>query len=75
MRQPLQVRHAGRLFLDGETLKFNIVHEDWGNGPLPFNNMLTATMSQNEIAMTTMQDNLAAQIPFQMVLTGPIRYK
>jgi hypothetical protein len=61
--------------LDGEKLTWNIVHEDWGNGTLPFNNMVTATMSHNEIAMTTMQDNLAAQLPFQMVITGPIQHK
>ena len=44
--------------IEGDTLKFNILHEDWGPGSLPFHNQVTAHVSGNELRITTVQDNL-----------------
>jgi hypothetical protein len=61
----------------GDTLRFNIVHEDWGRGPKPFNNQATATLSKNELLMHTQQDNLPPPPPQPaarggMILLGPL---
>jgi hypothetical protein len=57
-----------------DTFEFNIVHEDWGAGPLPFNNHVTATVSKHEMRMLTQQDNRPPPpAPFEMILIGPIR--
>ena len=59
--------------IDGETMTFNIVHEDWGfaieNGP--FNNQATVTVAKHEMRMRTLQEN--APIRFEMTMTGPLR--
>jgi hypothetical protein len=59
--------------IDGETMTFNIVHEDWGfaieDGP--FNNMATVTVARHEMRMRTLQEN--APIRFEMTMTGPLR--
>ena len=62
--------------IKGDTLTFDIVHEDWGigieNGP--FVNQATATVSRNEMYMQTVQDNGPGGIVRgQMILTGPLR--
>jgi hypothetical protein len=47
--------------IDGDTLKFNIAHEDWGFGKIPFQNVLTVRVTKNEMrAISMVQDNLAA---------------
>jgi hypothetical protein len=43
--------------IDGDTLRFNILHEDWGPGTLPFHNQVTAHVSANELRIVTQQDN------------------
>jgi len=59
--------------IDGDTFTFNIVHEDWGRGPLPFNNHVTATLSKNELHLRTQQDNLPPRPnPAELTLLGPI---
>lgn len=47
----------------GDTLKFNILHEDWGPGPLPFHNQITAHVASNEMRITFVQDNLPPRPP------------
>jgi hypothetical protein len=38
--------------ISGETLEFDIVHQDWGDGTvLPFNRHVTATIAMNEMRM------------------------
>ncbi|HJT88084.1 MAG TPA: hypothetical protein VJ732_09515 [Bryobacteraceae bacterium] len=49
--------------IQGDTLKFNILHEDWGPGPLPFHNQITAHVVSNEMRITFVQDNLPPRPP------------
>jgi hypothetical protein len=63
--------------IDGDTLHFNILHEDWGPGTLPFHNRVTAHLSQNELRITTQQDNMPPPPPgrrafFGASLMGPV---
>jgi hypothetical protein len=46
--------------IKGDTMTFNIIHEDWGPGTLPFHNMATVRVSMNEMRLTTQQDNVPA---------------
>jgi len=62
--------------ISGDSFRFNIVHEDWGNGIQngPFNNQATATISMNEMRIATRQDNQPATTPtLDMTLLGPVR--
>ncbi|HEX4024276.1 MAG TPA: hypothetical protein VHX52_06160 [Steroidobacteraceae bacterium] len=56
--------------IDGDTLHFNILHEDWGPGSLPFHNQVTAHVSQNEMRITTQPDNRAPPPPGRAVFGG-----
>jgi hypothetical protein len=47
--------------IKGDTLTFNILHEDWGPGSLPFRNQVTAHVSANELRITTVQDNMPSR--------------
>lgn len=44
--------------IKGDTMTFNILHEDWGPGTLPFHNQATVRVAQNEMRLTTQQDNM-----------------
>lgn len=44
--------------IKGDTMTFNILHEDWGPGSLPFHNQATVRVAQNEMRLTTQQDNM-----------------
>jgi hypothetical protein len=44
--------------IKGDTMTFNILHEDWGPGSLPFHNQATVHVTMNEMRMTTQQDNM-----------------
>ena len=46
--------------IKGDTMTFNIIHEDWGPGTLPFHNMATVRVAMNEMRLTTQQDNMPA---------------
>jgi hypothetical protein len=46
--------------ISGDTLTFNILHEDWGPGTLPFHNQVTAHIASNEMRIQTQQDNMPA---------------
>ena len=44
--------------IEGDTLKFNILHEDWGDGELPtFEKHVTARVGWNEMRATTAADH------------------
>ena len=63
--------------IKGDTMTFNILHEDWGPGTLPFHNEATVRVAMNEMRMTTQQDNMPrpAQLPGPNAgnsLLGPI---
>jgi hypothetical protein len=44
--------------IKGDTMTFNILHEDWGPGTLPFHNQATVRIAMNEMRLTTQQDNM-----------------
>jgi len=46
--------------IKGDTMTFNILHEDWGPGTLPFHNQATVRVAMNEMRLTTRQDNMPA---------------
>ncbi|HEY2380583.1 MAG TPA: hypothetical protein VGK48_05315 [Terriglobia bacterium] len=46
--------------IKSDTMTFNILHEDWGPGSLPFHNQATVHVTMNEMRMTTQQDNMSA---------------
>jgi len=46
--------------IKGETMTFNILHEDWGPGTLPFHNQATVRVTMNEMRLNTQQDNMPA---------------
>jgi hypothetical protein len=58
--------------INGETLEFDIVHQDWGDGAvLPFNRHVTATIAMNEMRMDARRpDQDGAGIVASLV--GPI---
>lgn len=59
----------------GDTLTFDIVHEDWGIGIEhgPYANHATATLSRHELHLRTEQQNGPRIIQGDLVLTGPLR--
>jgi len=44
--------------LEGDTISFSILHEDWGPGSLPFVNRATGHVGLNEMRLTFQQDNM-----------------
>jgi len=65
--------------IEGDTLKFNILHEDWGDGELPtFDKHVTAHVGWNELRLTTRADHQPPPRPTPpgvvpgSSLTGPI---
>ena len=49
--------------IDGDTLTFNILHEDWGPGSLPFHNQVVGHIASNELRIQTQQDNQPVRPP------------
>ncbi len=49
--------------IDGDTLTFNILHEDWGPGSLPFMNQASVHIAQNEMRLVAQQDNMPPPVP------------
>jgi len=43
--------------IQGDTMTFDILHEDWGPGSLPSHNQVTAHISQNEMRISTQLNN------------------
>jgi hypothetical protein len=61
----------------GDTLTFEIRHEDWGAGPLPYNHVITAHMTPNELRVVSAiaSNQPEEQQPFAHLafsLTGPV---
>jgi hypothetical protein len=61
--------------LEGDSVTFDINHEDWGIGIEfgPFANHGTATLSGHELHLHTVQRNGPHTVEGDLVLTGPIR--
>ena len=50
--------------IEGDTLRFNILHEDWGDGPIPtFEKHVTARVGWNEMRCTTSADHMPGPPP------------
>ena len=50
--------------IEGGTLRFNILHEEWGDGPIPtFEKHVTAQVGWNEMRCTTSVDHQPAPAP------------
>ncbi|HTT04100.1 MAG TPA: hypothetical protein VMF64_02340 [Steroidobacteraceae bacterium] len=63
--------------IHGDTLTFRIRHQDWGAGPLPYDHVITAHMTPNELRIVSaIADNQPPQQqPFAHLafsLTGPV---
>ncbi|HTT03840.1 MAG TPA: hypothetical protein VMF64_01015 [Steroidobacteraceae bacterium] len=58
--------------IHGDTVSFNICHEDFGIGPIPYYNRAIGHLAQNELRISTAQANLDPAPRFQMSLFGPI---
>lgn len=62
--------------IQGDTFTFNILHEDWGTGPLPFNNQAVAHVAKNEMHMLLQRDNVPPRPDLLgITLIGPIRLR
>lgn len=57
--------------IDGEILRFNILHEDWGDYSIPFDKHVTARISGNEMRIVTSQDNLPPELANRPPNTDP----
>jgi hypothetical protein len=61
--------------IQGDTLSFNILHEDWGPGSLPSHNQVTAHIADNEMRISTHLDNTDSHVPgfdVSASLYGPV---
>jgi hypothetical protein len=63
------------IVIRGDTVTFDINHEDWGIGIEfgPFANHGTATLSRHELHLHTVQQNGPRTVEGDLVLTGPLR--
>ncbi len=57
-------------FVQGDGVLFDVCHEDWGNGPLPYLHKVIAHVAKNEMRMDAAQDNMKRI--FSMTLIGPL---
>jgi hypothetical protein len=54
---PYTMATLGDFQIDGDTLRFNILHEDWGRpGFIPFHNQITAQVADNEMRIINVPD-------------------
>jgi len=57
--------------IEGDTLKFNILHEDWGDGDIPtFFKHVTAHVGWNEMRATTAADHMPSPPPRPGIVPG-----
>jgi len=63
------------IVIRGDTVTFDIEHQDWGIGIEygPFANHSTATLSRHELHLHTVAHNGPRTVEGDMVLTGPLR--
>lgn len=65
------------IVIDGTTLRFNIVHEDWGIGIEQgvFNMLSVGSIAANELHFTAVRDTDPTGRIAEMTLLGPVRYQ
>jgi hypothetical protein len=57
--------------IEGDTLKFNILHEDWADGEIPtFSKHVTAHVGWNEMRATTAADHMPSPPPRPGIVPG-----
>ncbi|HVZ21914.1 MAG TPA: hypothetical protein VG871_12660, partial [Vicinamibacterales bacterium] len=56
--------------IEGDTLKFNLLHEDWGDGDLPFYKLFTCHVGWNELRCVTSTDFRPAPPPRPGIVPG-----
>jgi hypothetical protein len=57
--------------IEGDTLRFNILHEDWGDGEMPtFEKHVTARIGWNEMRATTAADHMPSPAPRPGIVPG-----
>jgi hypothetical protein len=71
--------------IDGEVMRFNILHEDWGDYSIPFDKHVAVRVSNNEMRAVFYQDNLPPEVAARgqqtdpgiagTTLIGPISYE
>ena len=57
--------------IDGEVMRFNILHEDWGDYSIPFDKHVAVRVSNNEMRAVFYQDNLPPEIAARGQQTDP----
>jgi hypothetical protein len=57
--------------IDGEVMRFNILHEDWGDYSIPFDKHVAARVSNNEMRAVFYQDNLPPEVAARGQQTEP----
>ena len=57
---PYTMAALDNISISGDTLKFDIMHQDWGDYTTTFQKHVTATIGGNEMRATTSQENLPA---------------
>jgi hypothetical protein len=59
--------------IDGDTLEFDIIHQDWGEGTvLPFDRHVTAHIAMNEMRIDARRADVPGGAPIVSSLIGPI---
>jgi hypothetical protein len=75
---PYDMAALTNFVIDGDTLRFNIAHEDNGIGSLPFYNQIVAHLTKNELRLVSiLPDNQPADAPRigGVSLLGPLPYE
>jgi hypothetical protein len=57
--------------IDGEIIRFNILHEDWGDYSIPFDKHVAGRISGNELRAVFYQDNLPPEVAARGQQTDP----
>ena len=57
--------------IDGEVMRFNILHEDWGDYSIPFDKHVAVRVSNNEMRAVFYQDNLPPAVAARGQQTDP----
>jgi len=57
--------------IDGEVMRFNILHEDWGDYSIPFDKHVAVRVSNNEMRSVFYQDNLPPEVAARGQQTDP----
>lgn len=57
--------------IDGEVMRFNILHDDWGDYSIPFDKHVAVRVSNNEMRAVFYQDNLPPEVAARGQQTDP----